>query len=195
MPTRIYPSRPLRIDLLAIPVLAAGLRGYAADAWGGPNPSLLRKIYLSDHNGWLWEVWAHPHDLEFKFEVFALNVEGRTSLGARFPDAIFTDPVGPFTPWPFQSWRVEALYRQEGVFSLDHDVPAFGDGPMGQGALEPGAVPEGAEAICEVGVGLLFTGDDGERLLIGVDWMPLALLVISDDASINAYLEAVAGRN
>ncbi len=188
MPPRIYPPRPVKIDPLAIPALTEGLRDYAVEAWVGPDASLFCHLFLRDHGGRLWDVWAHPHDLEPLFEIFALNVEGRASLEARFPPGTFSDPEGLFTPWPFQSWRVEALHRQEGVFKLDDDLPTFGDGPIGQGAAEPGSIPDGAEALCEVGVGLLFTGDNGKRLLIGVDWQPLALLMTSDDARIDAYL-------
>jgi hypothetical protein len=49
-------------------------------------------------------------------------------------------------------------------------------------------VPSEAAASVEVAVGLLFVGPNGKRLLMGVDWMPLNMIVTDVVAEIDEYL-------
>lgn len=106
-----------------------------------------------------------------------------------------TRPAAPsppvdLQPWPFQRWRTEVLRRAE--FIVEHATAdaTFGNNPNEQSAVRPMKVPAAAFASCEVAVGVLFTGDDGKRLLMGVDWMPENMIVTRDAAKIDEYLQA-----
>ena len=56
-----------------------------------------------------------------------------------------------------------------------------------QTANDPRALPVGASAFCEVAAGVLFTGDNGHRLLLAVDWMPMNMLVVENAADIGTF--------
>lgn len=50
-------------------------------------------------------------------------------------------------------------------------------------------VPPEASATCEVAAGILFfTGRNGNRLLMGVDWLPQNMVVTAAPAKIDEYL-------
>ena len=97
-------------------------------------------------------------------------------------------PPVDFEPWPFASWRTEVLRRAEYIDWGVEAGPILGDHPNFQSAARPGQVPAEASAWCEVAAGLLFTGDDGRRLLIAVDWSPMNLVVTEDAAPIETFL-------
>jgi hypothetical protein len=81
---------------------------------------------------------------------------------------------------------MKVLRRREFIFE-DVDIPSLGSSPNMQSAALLGDIPAGANAVCEVAAGLLFTGADGTRLLIAVDWFPFNTLVSDDPAVISAY--------
>ena len=93
-----------------------------------------------------------------------------------------------FKPWPYASWQTDVLRRAEFIVEDTEVGPTFGNNPNVQSASRPGAVPAKAAAFCEVAAGLLFTGRDGRRLLMAVDWSPMMLLLSENTAVIDDYL-------
>jgi hypothetical protein len=144
------------------------------------------------------------------FEVFTLAIATMDELKARWRDwkpptlpddmpepfrtFVTARPAAPtapadFEPWPFDQWQTQVLRRAEFIVE---DVPiggAFGNNPNMQSAARPMSVPPEASASCEVAAGVLFTGANGKRLLIGVDWMPENMVVTDTPAKIDQYLQ------
>lgn len=80
--------------------------------------------------------------------------------------ALQEPPPSGFSPWPFRSWRIELL--RQATYTEPHAGGAtFGADPIEQGYARPGEEPANALESCVVSVGLLFTEEDGGRLLIG----------------------------
>lgn len=132
------------------------------------------------HNGVI-EVCVHGRDVAPMFEVFALDL--------RTADAGSVQR-GDWRPWPFRSWQVDVMTREEFVEPVDPDLPTFGEPGNSQAAVRPGHVPQEATSRCLVDVGLLFTGDSGERLMIAADWFPFNLAVSEDEAEIDDFLRS-----
>ena len=169
-------------------------------------------LWLKGDEGQIWAIGVDSRDLEFKFEVFSLAMETQATLAQRVettpPIKLPADvpewmrqmaaqprvaPMPPeiFKPWPLRSWGVDVLRRAEWVIGdLQPPPPTFGDNPVAQNASKPGEVPPEAWAACDVAVGLLFTDPERRRFLIGVDWMPLNMIVTEDAATIDDYVAA-----
>jgi hypothetical protein len=143
------------------------------------------------------------------FEVFTLRLATLKELQDRWHDwkapplpadmpdqlraLMTTKPPMPASPtifdtWPFPSWRTQVLRRAEFIIENVPVADTVGDHPNSQSASRPMAVPAEASASCEVTVGLLFTGPDGRRLLMGVDWMPYSMVVTDQSEEIDEYL-------
>jgi hypothetical protein len=86
-------------------------------------------------------------------------------------------------------WRTQVLRRAEFIVEDAAVEGTFGNNPNAQSASRPDSVPVEASASCEVAAGVLFTGSDGRRLLIGVDWLPMNLVISDVATEIDAYLE------
>ncbi|MEN2749967.1 hypothetical protein [Sphingomonas sp. T9W2] len=178
-----------------------GLVGTRGLTWGlwllrGKHPPLL--------------VTSVSRDIVFKFEVFTLAlrtpeqlhtaaresrpqmeemVEQLKAAGAEWAAA---QPLPEhFEPenvssWPFANWRVDVLWKREWTIPLETVPDEWWKNP----ATHFGAAPFGFTHACLVARGLLFTGDDGSRLLISQGEMPLDLLVTRDEEQIQAELES-----
>ena len=207
MTAREFPSVELDASPEAMVALAEDVVGYAVI----PIGDRLMAVWLQGRSGQYWLIDVAQRDLEFKFEVFTLAIEGIEELQARWekwqPPSLPADipemirrlvntrppkpePPDTFAPWPFARWRTQVLRRVEYVIGDPSIGATFGDNPMAQDAVRPGAVPSDAIAFCEVAVGLLFSSKEGQRLLIGVDWMPLDLTVTEADNKIDEYVES-----
>lgn len=204
--TRRFDAFELQASAADLLSLRDGLVGFATDQLG-PRTSLL---WLKGGAGQIWAIGVDSRDLEFKFEVFTLAMETQAALTHRvetappiqFPsDApewirllaaqprVAPTPPNNFEPWPLRSWRVDVLRRAEYIVGdIQPPPPTLGDNPVAQNAAKPGEVPPEAWATCDVAVGLLFTASDHQRFLIGVDWMPLSMVVTKDTAMIDQYI-------
>lgn len=169
-------------------------------------------LWFKDRAGETWAIGVDSRDLEFKFEVFTLAIETQSALAHRMKTAppielpadapewirqwaaqprVAPMPPETFEPWPLQSARVDVLRRAEWVIGdLQPPPPTFGDNPVARNASKPGEVPPDAWAACDVAVGVLFTDREHRRFLIGVDWLPLTMVVTKDAAAIDAYVAA-----
>jgi hypothetical protein len=166
-------------------------------------------VWLRGRDGQVWFVTVDSRDALPRFEVFTLGIDTLDELQTRWrewkapqlPDdmpeglraLMMTRPAMPTPPptfdaWPFTSWRTQVLRRAEFIIEDVSDVPTFGENPNMQSATRPMAVPSEASASCVVAVGFLFTGANGKRLLMGVDWMPLNMVVTDVAAEIDEYL-------
>lgn len=76
------------------------------------------------------------------------------------------------------------------IGDLQPPPSTFGDNPVAQNASKPGEVPPDAWAARDVAVGLLFTDPEYRRFLIGVDWLPLNMVVTEDAGAIDEYVDA-----
>jgi hypothetical protein len=142
------------------------------------------------------------------FEVFSLGIITMVELEAQWrnwqpvpapEDApplirhmLSTKPAMPNPPehfdrWPFQSWRTEVVRRADFIIE-DLSITELRDKSNVQTATRPMEVPPAASAVCEVAAGILFTGSNGDRLLFGVDWMPMNMVISRDDSEIEEYL-------
>ena len=154
---------------------------------------------------------VHQRDVLPMFEVFTLGIHTIEEMEAQLeawkspfqsdeiPESMralllakpkMPKPPATFEVWPFESWRTQALRRAEFIVENVSESRAIGNNPNAQSAAKPMAVPPEAAASCVVSVGILFTGAKGERLLIGVDWMPFNMLVTQDATLIGAYLDS-----
>ncbi len=204
--TKQFPPFELQCDRGALSALEAGLTGFTAERFGWSTSN----VWLLGDSGKIWIICVDQRDLQFKFEVFTLALETLDAVEARIaawePPPLASDmpddwrrllserpasptPPAEFQPWPFASWTVEALRRVEYIIEDVPPVPTLvGNNPNTQGAAQPGKAPPDASASCEVAAGLLFTGSDGRRLLIAVDWMPMSLVATQDEGEINDYV-------
>lgn len=86
--------------------------------------------------------------------------------------------------WPFKKWQTFV------VWVFDYSVPVKALREDWYGKDQPfGVVPESATDACLVATGLLFSGEDGRRLLIEQGEMPLDLLVTQDEEVIASKLK------
>lgn len=206
--TRKFDAFELQATATDLLSLRIGLVGFAS-VGVGPRTDML---WLKGNAGQIWAIGVDSRALEFKFEVFTLAMETQAALVHRvetappvqFPaDApewmrqwaaqprVAPMPPETFELWPFRSWRVDVLRRAEWVVGdLQPPPPRFGDNPLAQSGSKPGEVPPEARATCDVAVGLLFTDPEHRRFLIGVDWLPLNMVVTKDAAAIDEYVAA-----
>ena len=186
-------------------ILATDVAGYAVESSG----SRANGVWFCSRDGQVIWMGVDGRDALPMFEVFTLAIATLKELQDRWKDwkapplpddvpdplrALMTTkppmPVSPtaFEDWPFPSWWTQVLRRAE--FIID-DVPVactVGEHPNMQSAARPMAVPVEASASCEVTVGLLFTGPDGGRLLMGVDWTPFGMVVTDQSKAIEEFL-------
>jgi hypothetical protein len=205
MMTKVFPPFELQASGAALDLLDSGIAGFALERiarW-------VSAVWLQGTDGQIWLMMADTRDLQFKFEVFTLAFETIEGLQARLaawtpPDiagdvpemlrqAFSTRPTVPaapsrFDPWPFSRWRCDVLRRTEFIIEDVEFGVTLGDSPDFQSAGRPGFVPPEASAACEVAAGILFTGEQGERLLAAVDWRPTELIWTRDAAQIDQYL-------
>lgn len=189
----------------SIAILASGVTGYAVERLSGSAS----EVWFRSHEGQSVCIRVDQRDALPMFEVFALHIATLSELQDKWrewtapalpddlPDTLRAlmsrkppMPVSPtnFDAWPFQTWRTEVLRRAEFIIADVGDVGTFGEHPNMQSAMKPTEVPAEASATCEVAVGLLFSAPDGERLLIGVAWMPFNLTVTDQRDVIDQYL-------
>ncbi|HEV2080514.1 MAG TPA: hypothetical protein VGR19_11550 [Allosphingosinicella sp.] len=146
--------------------------------------------------------------LAFKFEVFTLSLHtpataleatrammpmmeeawaDLSSAGLRLstlPPATEPAPAGELQAWPFRSWRLDVLKRMEfsvAVENLPEDVDEYFS------RLGPGEAPPESEHHCLTAMGMLFTSEDGRRLLVVADGMPGSMQVTDDEDAAHAY--------
>lgn len=201
----IYPPFELQAGRSALASLGDGIASFKVERHG----TSIGGVWLRDAGGRDWLVAVDQRDVRPMFEVFTLGIESIDELRARWrewkapvvpsdmPEPLRqmmttrpSQPVAPtdFRPWPFKTIRIDVLRRAEFIVEGVDVAGTVGDHPNSQSADVPGHVPDEASALCEVAVGLLFTDESGQRLLIGVDWMPMNLVITQEAATIDAYL-------
>lgn len=203
--TKQFPSFELQGSPAALAGLAESIAGYSVVRGGDAAFA----VWLKRLDGSALYVGVDQRDVLPMFEVFALWVATPDDLAelARgweaptiaddvsepFRTAIMTPPAPmppeQFDPWPLAQWRTEVLRRAEFIVEDGPVEGALGTHPNTQSAAPPKSVPVEASASCEVAVGLLFTGATGNRLLIGVDWMPERMTITDIAAEIDEYLK------
>ena len=183
----VFPPLELRADEATFHGLRVGLTGFS---FGGPSG----QTWLRGNQNQVLAVNVNQRDLQFKFEVFALAIdtlEVETARLSAWNSAITPSPPTQFEPWPFDDWRTDVLRRVEFIIEGVDVENALGTGPHNlHSATRPGEAPQNASATCEVAAGLLFTGDNGQRLLIGVDWMPFDLVFTRDAVEIDQFISS-----
>lgn len=203
-PPIAFPPFELQADRKALAALLDGIAGYKVESLAGRPTG----IWLEDKRGGVWLVGVAQRDLRFKFEVFALGVMTIEQLRERwrnwkvpkvaadmpepFRSLMAMRPPEPAAPDKFDDWqmvneRVEVLRRDEFIVEGGDAGPTVGDNPSAQSAARPGQVPKDASAYCTVAVGLLFSGQGGERMLVAADWSPFDLIVTRDAGAIEAF--------
>jgi hypothetical protein len=206
MVRKVFPPFELQADRAALDMLATGLSGFKVER----THDYVTVVWLRGCDGQVWSILTDTRDLQFGFEVFTLAVESLEALQARvaawtppnLPDnlpeefrRIFLSrppvPQAParFEPWLFDRWRCDVLRRIEFIIDDVAVSQTFGNNPNLQGAATLGAVPPDASATCEVAAGLLFTGDGGKRLLVGVDWTPSNIIWTTEVTRIDDYVK------
>lgn len=204
--TKELPSFELQGTPASLASLAADLVGYSVVR--APNPVA---VWLRSGDGTARLVGVDQRDALPMFEVFTLNVATPGELTERMRDLqpppqtdempeplrtlMSTRPTAPippdeFDPWPFSEWRTQVLRRAEFIVEDADAEGTVGNNPNAQSASRPSSVPAEASASCEVAAGVLFTDPHGRRLLIGVDWLPMNLVISDRAIEIDAYLEA-----
>lgn len=138
---------------------------------------------------WLWRgdrsgllVTSDSRDIVFKFEVF--------TLGFRDTD---DNSIAPYvneaqvraTSWPFPNWMVDVLWTRDWTIPFEVMPDGWAESDK---AKEFGQVPDGADHACFVAKGLMFTGPDGNRMIIDQGKMPLDLFVTRDPSVIDEFL-------
>jgi hypothetical protein len=200
-----FPPFELQASGKALRQLAAGIAGWRAVPLGDK----VSNVWLRGADGTAWLIGVAQHDVRPMFEVFSLYVFSMAELREQLerwqplvlPDGVPEElrrlattrppppaPPSDLEPWPFASWRAEVVRRAEFIVENVDAGPTFGNNPNVQSATRPRAVPGNASAYCEVDAGILFTRDRGRRLLMAVDWMPMHMSVIEDEARIEAFL-------
>jgi len=185
----------------ALQSVARELTGYAVEGNGavwlvrGDRPPLL--------------ITSVSHDIVFKFEVFTLAVRTASEtvadarafrpnleeivglINASGGDLSLPPPMaaeitpGPCVAWPFQRWEVAVLWERQWIMSMEGITADWNDDTQG---LPFGGVPTKTEHASFVARGLLFTGEDGRRLVINQGEMPLDLLITEDAEVIEKLL-------
>lgn len=200
-----FPPFELQASADALRHLTAGIARWRVERMGNS----VSNVWIRGADGSVWLIGVDQRGLRHMFEVFALGMLSMAELRERWenwvplvlPDGVpaglrelmttrppVPTPPADLDPWPFESWRTEVLRRAEFIVEGADAGPTFGDSPNIQSAARPGVVPSEAAAFCEVAAGVLFTGDQGRRALMAVDWMPMDMLVTEDAARIEAYL-------
>jgi hypothetical protein len=203
--TKELPPFELQGTHVSLASLAANLVGYTVVR--GAKPLM---VWLRSSDGTARLLGVDQRDVLPMFEVFTLNVATADELEERMRDwqppaqtddlpeplrrLMSVRPTAPlppaeFDPWPFSEWRTQVLRRAEFIIEDPGVEGTFGNNPNVQSASRPNSVPSEATASCEVAAGVLFTSPDGRRLLIGVDWLPMNLVVSETAVEIDAYLE------
>jgi hypothetical protein len=203
MPAELPPFE-LQASSKALQRLTDGLSGWRVERVG----KSASHVWLRNSDGAVWLVGVDQRDVKPLFEVFTLDMLSMDELNEQwrrwkpptlpqdmpesFRQLLTTRPPAPVAPtefdsWPFRSWRTEVVRRAEFIVEIAADSSAFGDTPNTQSAVPPKGVPPEASAFCEVAAGILFTGDNGHKLLLAVDWMPMNMLVMDDAAEIDAF--------
>lgn len=202
---KVYPPIALHLDDAAVRMLSNGLRGMVVER----SHRAIAGVWLQDDKGAVWSAMATGATPQRMFEIWSLTVEKLESLQTRManwtppqlpegiPESIrkllSATPAVPtqpsqFEPWPFDRWECGVARRVEFIVA-DVDVgPTFGNEPNIQSVTKPGSVPREASAVCEAVAGLLFTSNDGRRLLCAVDPKPGDLVWTQDAGEIDAYL-------
>lgn len=205
--TKQLPSFELQSTLASMAVLGGGIAGYSVVRGG----SATYAVWLKSNDGRVRFMGVYQRELLPMFEVFTLSIATMEELEVQcrnwtppklpedmpelFRTLASTRPAAPvapfdFDPWPFKQWHTQVLRRAEFIIE---DVPVggiVGNNPNMQSAVRPMSVPPEASACCEVAVGVLFTGENGKRLLMGVDWMPENMVVTEATAKIEEYLKS-----
>ena len=205
MSTKRLPSFEIQGARDSLSSLANDVTGYAVERIGKAPHA----VWLRSRDGQAKLIGVDQRDALPMFEVFTLHIatlnelQDRqrdwkappvpTEVPARLRVLMTTNlpmPVAPttFEAWPFKSWRTQVLRRAEFIIKNAPVEGAFGEHPNMQSAARPMMVPSEASASCEVAVGLLFTGPDGRRLLMGVDWMPMNMVVTDQSKEIDEYI-------
>jgi hypothetical protein len=120
------------------------------------------------------QAWAEMRAAGVPIPVFALPAE--------------PSPAGPLEDWPFRSWRFDILRRKEFIIDPVHLPDDPGDRQRYFENLGQGQAPQHSEHSCTATIGLLFTSDDGRRLLIVSDGMPGFMRVTDEEDVTQAYL-------
>lgn len=198
----VFPPFELQASGPALRSLASGIAGYAIYVTGKDVAS----GWIKTHDERVWFVTADSRDLQFKFEVFTLDIASPKDLRARvdawkpptihddipqeFRQVLRTRPVVPEPPKTFEPWRsrngCHVVLRQEFIIDEAAAVPTIGDHPVMQSGGR--VVPANASAVCRIAAGVVFEGENGERLLIAVDWNPSILVWTSDATRVDQYL-------
>lgn len=138
---------------------------------------------------WLWRgdqsglfVTSDSRDIVFKFEVFTLGIRD-TDDNAIAP--YVTEAKVRATSWPFPNWKVDILWARDWSISLEALPEDWVESDKSQ---QFGQVPDGADHACFVAEGLMFTGSDGNRMIINQGEMPLDLVVSRDPSIIDKFL-------
>ena len=165
------PHIRLRADAKSLTAIGDGISHYSGgDQWRACQ------LRSGDH---LIEVGVHSLDVAPLFEVFALDLR-IAPLG----DTEFDG----WSKWPLASWTIGVLTREEFVKPGDPATPRPGQLGYDQTAERPGLVPDEAVASCIVDVGLLFTGERGQRVIVAADWFPYNVLITDEPAKVEAFL-------
>ena len=123
------------------------------------------------------------HDVAPLFEVFTLSLKFAANDEA-------DSAARKWHPWPFDSWKTAILVREEFIVAADTDADTVGVPRNVQNAVVPGNVPNDAIDSHVVEVGLLFTGNSGQRLIIAADWMPFNIAISQDVGWIEEFLQS-----
>ena len=141
---------------------------------------------------WLWRgdqsgllVNSEGRSIVFKFEVFTLGISGTDG-----------DTIAPHVneakiqakSWPFSNWIVDVLWARDWTIPLEAMPEKWTESDKSQ---QFGQVPDGVTHACFVAKGLMFTGSDGDRMIIDQGEMPLDLLVTRDPGVIDKLLIGV----
>lgn len=205
MPNRL-PSFELQGTPASLPSLGEDIAGYSLVRSG----SATFAVWLKGKDGLVRYMSVDQKELLPMFEVFTLAIATMEELEGRVRDweppklsddipepfrtLAVTRPVVPtaptdFEPWPLERWQTHVLRRTEFIVEGVPVGGTVGHNPNMQSAALPMSVPPDATASCEVAAGVLFTGSNGTKLLMGVDWMPENMVVTEAATEIDEYLE------
>jgi hypothetical protein len=138
---------------------------------------------------WLWRgdqsgllVTSDSRDIVFKFEVFTLGIRDTDDYAIT---PYVTEAKVRATSWPFPNWKVDILWVRDWSISVESMPEGWTESDKAQ---QFGQVPDGADHACFVARGLMFTGPDGNRMIIDQGEMPLDLFVTRDPNTIDKFL-------
>ena len=204
--TKLLPPFELQGTSASIASLAGDIAGFSVVRSGSSSFA----VWFKGKDDQVRLISVEQRDALPMFEVFTLSVATPDEMLERWKDwkaplvpdevpepfrsIMTTRPTAPNPPkdfdvWPFAQWRTEVLRRAEFIIEGVSAASTVGNNPNMQSAVRPTSVPPEASASCEVAVGFLFTGASGERLLVGVDEMPMWMTIIQSAAEIDEYLK------